>query len=200
VEKGDILVSVNGIKFANRSEALAYFYSESSQENFKYIVEIEKKDVIKTYEVEGFSLDVLEYNGIAPSKVQIEFSAEYQRDLVKNLYMPFVETADASMLVFRTLKSLFADKSVGISDLSGPIGIFEATGQIINVRDAEGKFDFGGSIMSILNWIGLLTVNIGLMNIIPLPALDGGRLAFIVYEAITRKKVNSKVENIIHFF
>ena len=45
---------------------------------------------------EGFSLSVLEDNGIAPSKVQIEFSAEYQRDFLKNLYMPFVETADAS--------------------------------------------------------------------------------------------------------
>lgn len=198
IEKGDILVSVNGVVLENRAEALAYFFSEASQENFKYIIEIERAGETKTYEVDGFSLEVLEDNGIAPSKVQIEFSAEYQRDLLKNLYMPFVETADASMLVFRTLKALIADKSVGISDLSGPIGIFEATGKIIDVRDAEGNLDFGGIVISILNWIGLLTVNIGLMNIIPLPALDGGRLAFIAYEAITRKKANAKVENIIH--
>ena len=44
----------------------------------------------------------------------------------------------------------------------------------------------------------MLTVNIGLLNIIPLPALDGGRIAFIAYEAITRKKPNAKVENTIH--
>jgi regulator of sigma E protease len=112
--------------------------------------------------------------------------------------MPFVETADASMLVFRTLRALIVDKSVGISDLSGPIGIFQATATIVDVRDAEGNFDLGGSIISVLSWIGMLTVNIGLMNIIPLPALDGGRLAFITYEAITRKKPNSKVENTIH--
>ncbi len=198
VEKGDILVSVNGIEFKNRGEALAYFYSEASQEKFKYEVVIEKEDAIKTYEVDGFSLEVLEDNDIAPSKVQIEFSAEYQRNFLKNLYMPFVETADASMLVFRTLKALFADKSVGISDLSGPIGIFQATATIVDVRDAEGKFDLGGSIISILSWIGMLTVNIGLLNIVPIPALDGGRLAFIAYEAITRKKPNAKFENTIH--
>ena len=46
--------------------------------------------------------------------------------------------------------------------------------------------------------MAILSVNIGLMNIIPLPALDGGRLAFILYEVITRKKPNPKVENIIH--
>ncbi len=198
VEKGDVLVRVNGTFFETRTEALAYFYSDASQENFKYEVVIETKEGNKTFEIDGFSLSVLEDNGIAPSKVQIEFSAEYQRDLLKNLYMPFVETADASMLVFRTLKALVADKSVGISDLSGPIGIFQATATIVDVRDAEGNFDLGGSIMSVLSWIGMLTVNIGLLNIIPLPALDGGRLAFIGYEAITRKKPNSKVENTIH--
>ena len=198
IEKGDVLVSVNGHLFKTRTEALAYFYSEESQEKFKYEVVVETKEGTKTFEVDGFSLEVLEDNKIAPSKVQIEFSAEYQRNFVKNLYMPFVETADSSMLVFRTLKALVADKSVGISDLSGPIGIFQATATVINVKDAEGNFDFAGSMMSVLSWIGMLTVNIGLLNIIPLPALDGGRLAFIGYEAITRKKPNAKVENTIH--
>ena len=44
----------------------------------------------------------------------------------------------------------------------------------------------------------MLSVNIGLMNIIPLPALDGCRIAFLGYEAITKKKPNPKVENTIH--
>lgn len=198
VEKGALLVSVNGVKFENRREALAYFYSDASQESFKYEVVINQDGENNTYEVDGFSLAVLADNGVAPSKVQVEFSAEYQRNLLKNLYMPFVETGDSALLVFRTLKALVSDKSVGIKDLSGPIGIFQATANIIDVRDAEGNFDLGGSIMSVLSWIGMLTVNIGLLNIIPLPALDGGRLAFIGYEAITGKKPNSKVENTIH--
>ena len=43
-----------------------------------------------------------------------------------------------------------------------------------------------------------LSVNIGFINLLPLPALDGGRLVFIIYEAITKKKPSQKVENIVH--
>ena len=137
-------------------------------------------------------------NEIQPAKVQMEITAEYQRSFVKNLYMPFVETGKSALLVFKTLGLLFTDKSVGISDLSGPIGILDATVSMIDIRDANGKLMIGEIILSLLSWIAMLSVNIGLLNILPLPALDGGRIAFIIYEAITRKKPNSKVENIIH--
>ena len=46
--------------------------------------------------------------------------------------------------------------------------------------------------------MGLLSANIAIMNLLPLPALDGGRLAFLGYEAITKKRANQKVENIVH--
>ncbi len=47
---------------------------------------------------------------------------------------------------------------------------------------------------SLLNWMGLLSVNVGLLNLFPIPALDGGRLVFLGYEAITKKKPSPKVE------
>lgn len=198
IRKGDVLVSVNGVEFKDRAEAMAYFYSDASQENFKYEVVVSRDGKNETYTIEGFSMQALFDNGIQPSKVQMEITAEYQRSFVKSLYMPFVETGESALLVFRTLGLLFTDKSVGISDLSGPIGILDATVSMINIRDANGKLMIGEIIISLLSWIGMLSVNIGLLNILPLPALDGGRLAFIAYEAITRKKPNSKVENIIH--
>ena len=55
------------------------------------------------------------------------------------------------------------------------------------IRDSQG-------IAPILNLTGLLSVNIGLLNLLPIPALDGGRLLFLAYEAITKKKPNQKVE------
>ena len=198
IRKGDILVSVNGVVFNNRAEAMAYFYSDASQEKFEYEVVIERDDKQETYTIDGFSMKALFDNEIQPSKVQMEIAAEYQRSFVKSLYMPFVETGKSSLLVFKTLGLLFTDKSVGIRDLSGPIGILDATVSMIDIRDANGKLMIGEIIISLLNWIAMLSVNIGLLNILPLPALDGGRIAFIVYEAITRKKPNSKVENIIH--
>ena len=198
IRKGDILVSVNGVVFNNRAEAMAYFYSDASQEKFEYEVVIERDGKQETYTIDGFSMKALFDNEIQPSKVQMEIAAEYQRSFVKSLYMPFVETGKSSLLVFKTLGLLFTDKSVGIRDLSGPIGILDATVSMIDIRDANGKLMIGEIIISLLNWIAMLSVNIGLLNILPLPALDGGRIAFIIYEAITRKKPNSKVENIIH--
>ena len=52
-------------------------------------------------------------------------------------------------------------------------------------------------VLYVLSLIGLLSVNIGLLNLFPIPALDGGRLVFLGYEAITRKKPNPKVETIL---
>jgi len=50
----------------------------------------------------------------------------------------------------------------------------------------------------LINFIGIFSVNLAILNIIPFPALDGGRVLFIAIEAITRKKVLPKVENLVH--
>ena len=75
---------------------------------------------------------------------------------------------------------------VGIKDLSGPVGIYQLTSEA-----AKGGF------ASLLNFIGFLSVNVGFMNLLPIPALDGGRLVFVAYEAITKKKPNQKVETVL---
>ena len=50
-----------------------------------------------------------------------------------------------------------------------------------------------------LSWVGLLSVNLGIVNLLPIPALDGGRLVFLGYETITRRKPNQKIENTLHY-
>lgn len=85
--------------------------------------------------------------------------------------------------VFVTLGALFGNSQVSIKMLSGPVGIFGAVKQYLTT-----------DVLSFLSFFGLISANIGLVNLLPLPALDGGRLIFLGYEAITRKKVNKKVE------
>ena len=53
-------------------------------------------------------------------------------------------------------------------------------------------------LISLLSWVGLLSVNLGIVNLLPIPALDGGRLIFIGYEVIVGKKPNQKFENALH--
>ena len=63
-----------------------------------------------------------------------------------------------------------------------------------NVKEKVYNVVMTMSMMTIL-----LSANIGVMNLIPLPALDGGRLFFLLIELITRKKVNQKIEGMVHF-
>jgi len=93
-------------------------------------------------------------------------------------------------LIFRTLKLLIAPsdvRQVGVSDLSSFVGIFS----MIETYIAAG-------LLPLLSFCALLSVNIGVMNLLPIPALDGGRLMFLLYELITKKKPSKKVESIIN--
>lgn len=92
------------------------------------------------------------------------------------------KTVNSTTLVFDTLGMLFK-RDITIKSLSGFVGIADMTIQITS-----------GGFVNLLSWLGLLSVNIGLMNLLPIPALDGGRLVFLGYEAITKKKPNRKIE------
>lgn len=89
--------------------------------------------------------------------------------------------------IFKTLGLLFTSSQVGVSDLSGFVGIFSLTSDYAAL-----------GIIALLSWIGFLSVNLGIINLLPIPALDGGRLVFIGYEAIVGRKPNQKVENWLH--
>jgi regulator of sigma E protease len=69
-------------------------------------------------------------------------------------------------------------------DVAGPVGIFQITGEATK-----------NGVLAVLQFLGILSVNLAIINILPLPALDGGRLIFLGYEAVTRKKANPKVES-----
>lgn len=92
--------------------------------------------------------------------------------------------------IFKTLKILIAPsgvRQVGVSDLSGIVGIFS----LIRNYMSSG-------FLPLFGFIALLSVNIGIINLLPIPALDGGRLVFLFIELVTRKKAPKKIENIIN--
>ena len=74
-----------------------------------------------------------------------------------------------------------------LSELSGPVGVSAVIGQ----ASALG-------LVPLLTLVGFVTVNIGVFNLMPLPALDGGRLLFLLIELVIRRPVNPKYEGLIH--
>ena len=76
----------------------------------------------------------------------------------------------------------------GVEELSGPIGITEQLGKAASL-----------GLVNFLYLFSIITMNLGVINLLPLPALDGGRLLILGIEAITRKKLPKNVEGYIHF-
>ena len=85
---------------------------------------------------------------------------------------------------------------VQLDDMSGPVGVVDAIGTTYQESRDEGAFYVW---MNLLNIAILLSANLGVMNLLPIPALDGGRLIFLIVEAIRRKRVEPELEAKIHF-
>ena len=85
---------------------------------------------------------------------------------------------------------------VQLDDMSGPVGVVDAIGTTYQESRDEGAFYVW---MNLLNIAILLSANLGVMNLLPIPALDGGRLVFLIVEAIRRKRVEPELEAKIHF-
>ena len=73
-------------------------------------------------------------------------------------------------------------------DVSGPIGMYEATSMI---NKNQG-------LLAVIHFFGIVSVNLAVVNILPFPALDGGRIIFVIYEMITKKRANQKVESVVN--
>lgn len=97
-----------------------------------------------------------------------------------------------------TLNSLFAliKGMVSVNDLSGPVGI---VGMIGDSYEASVSYGFFAVFLQMLYMTILLSANLGVVNLLPLPALDGGRLVFLIIEAIRGKGVDPDKEGMVHF-
>jgi len=93
---------------------------------------------------------------------------------------------NSAMIIFSTLGLLLFSKEVGLKDM----------GSFLTILDQTASYASAG-FTSLLYWVGLLSINLGIVNLLPIPALDGGRILFLIIEKITGKKVNSKVETIL---
>ncbi len=84
------------------------------------------------------------------------------------------------------IKSIFTTGEMTV-ELAGPIGIAVFTGQMVNL-----------GIVYVLQFAALLSLNLALINFLPFPALDGGRVVFLIIEKIRGQEINQKIENIVH--
>ncbi len=96
--------------------------------------------------------------------------------------------------VFDSLGMLFRGQ-VGLDDVSGPVGVVSVIGQVVEQSKPDGAFYV---MLNLLNMAVLISANLGVMNLLPIPAIDGGRLVFLIIEAVRGKPVSKEKEGMIH--
>ena len=85
---------------------------------------------------------------------------------------------------------------VGVRDMSGPVGIVSAVDGIYQAAAPQGALMV---VLNLMNFGVLISANLGVMNLLPIPALDGGRLVFLIVEAVRRKRIPPEKEGMVHF-
>lgn len=106
----------------------------------------------------------------------------------------FKQTISTCKMIYASLGGLLTGK-FGLKDMSGPIGIASAVTTVASESLSSG---FISAVNSIIYVMMIITVNLGLFNMLPFPALDGGRFVFLIIEAIRGKSVPRKVEAIVN--
>lgn len=181
LSKGDKILSINGDKVSSYLDLLNKL-DEIDEDKFKMEVESEngKKNLVNV-EVSDKSDDEslgYSYGFYIKGKESKGFFAA-----VKYAFTKFFSTIE--QMIF-TVFYLITGK-ISLSMLSGPVGIF-------NVVSIYSKYGF----KNIISLLCLICINVGFINLLPLPAFDGGHVLFIIIEKIKGSKVDPKVENTIH--
>lgn len=187
VQPGDVITSINGVEVPD---------GEAYQEYIeKHPLTNEKTQI--TYMRDGLTYDA----EIIPEEYrtpQLGFSYNLGYQKVEGLSVLKYSVLEVKYLIRTTILSIkeLLSGSLGFSDLSGPVGVVDAIGDTYEQSKSEGAWMLW---MNMLNMVVLLSANLGVMNLLPIPALDGGRLVFLIIEAIRRKPVNREVEGMVHF-
>lgn len=128
--------------------------------------------------------------------IGIQGSTSYRQKLspVQVVRYSLSETRYNLELTLKSLQMLFTGKA-SVNDLSGPVGITNVMTETVESAKSDGALYV---FLNILNLMILISANLGVMNLLPIPALDGGRLFFLLIEAVRGKPVSREKEGIVH--
>lgn len=174
LEKGDKIVKVNGKN--------TYIFNQISKEindsDKKLDLEIERNGKKHSYTLETEIQDNRKVVGIV---------SEVKKDFLGSLKYGFQNTIFMTSTLWEGLKGLVTGV-FGLENLSGPIGVISQVGKSVSY-----------GFLTYINMAAFISINLGLFNLLPIPALDGSKLLFNLFEMITGKKVNEKFETTITF-
>ena len=175
IEPGDRIAEINGTKISDWNDITNLVSNSNADQELE--VKVLRNNIEQKLSVKPIIEDGRVIIGIIPS-YEKSFSSAIKGGIENTIL--FVN------LMFDFLKMLFQGK-VSTNDLSGPIGVISEIGQAASM-----------GISNVLFLLGFISVNLGFFNLLPIPALDGSRIVFLLIELVRGKPIDPDKENLIH--
>ena len=182
LEVGDLILSINDHKVSTWDQTQIVLYLKNDSNVYQFDVErdgkvvhlelepdITKNDAGEEQKTFGFGIEQKTEKGFLAS---VKYAFERFFSLISTMWI--------------TVINLFTGQ-ISLSSLSGPVGIYHVVGESLSM-----------GIQQIVYLIAFLSINVGLINILPIPAFDGGRILFLIIEKIKGSPINAKFENACH--
>lgn len=183
LKKGDTIKQLNDEKVTSFNQIRNYL-DQNGGKTIKVIVDRDGQK--KTFDLKPKLMKQEVSKGKSLDRYIIGFGPEFGGSFLDKLQYGITMTIDGATKIFTLLGIMFAsifNGTFSFDMLNGPVGIYKNTEKVASM-----------GLETLIGYTAMLSVNLGIMNLLPIPALDGGRILFVIYEAIFRKPVNKKAE------
>ncbi len=154
--------------------------------NVKKDINVTYKDLDGNTKTTTIKSDVEEKDGKTQDKYLFALTNKKETGILASIKYAFNKTIEFIEYMFYVILYLITGK-LSVTNLSGPVGIFSLVGQTAQA-----------GLLNLVYLMAMISINVGFINFLPLPAFDGGRILFLIIEKIKGSPVNPKVENTIH--
>ncbi len=190
LEIGDEIIEVNGMKIFCDTD-ISYQFQTDEDLSFEMVVK---------------------RNGEKVTLPAVQFEATEYEDGTRSLHIDFIVVGEkvtpltvidysakkfvsVARMIWLSLGDLLSGK-YGLNELSGPVGIVGAIGDVVG--STQHGVPVADMLANLASFVVFITINVGIFNLLPVPALDGSRALFLVIEGIRRKPLKPEVEGMIH--
>lgn len=181
MQDGDLVTKIDGQPI-NKWQDLAEKVQASAGEELTFEYVRDGETISST-----ITPKTVEQDGEKYGQIGVLYESPVEKNPLKALAFGVDQTITWIVKIFELLGMLVTGQFT-IDALSGPVGIYKATEEV-------AKY----GVFNLMNWAAILSINLGIMNLLPLPALDGGRLLFFLFEAIRGKPIDRQKEGMVHF-
>lgn len=182
---GDEVVAIDGVTFATGDEARAALAPHADGSPLVFTLARGSEEV--TLEVTPAFIEELQKDGVGIALVE---TGTVRYPWYKAPIVGAQATLEMTVSVvggfWGLITGVFTSEEV-VSQLSGPVGIASLTGQVVSL-----------GVIHVIQFAAMLSVNLAVLNILPFPALDGGRIFFLLVEIVRRKPLTARIEQTIH--